>query len=75
VALGSEQGYSVLKVVQDWGVAANIRFRWKESFENQKISITLPKDEQTEYTSLRQDTKYFNMDKEFVKKLCKKAFK
>ena len=68
MTLVTEQGYTVPKAAEAFGVATNMPYRWKENAEKQKAGITLSEDERTELKSLRQEVKTLHVEKEALKK-------
>jgi len=68
VALVRGQGYSVPEAAKSLGIASNMLYRWKESFEAQLEGKVLSEDERGELKQLRKENKNLRMEKEILKK-------
>jgi len=64
VALVRGQGYSVLEAAKSLGIASNMLYRWKESFEAQLEGKA--EDERGELKQLRKENKNLRMEKEIL---------
>jgi len=66
VALVRGQGYSVPEAAKSLGIASNMLYRWKGSFEAQLEGKVLSEDERGELKQLRKENKNLRMEKEIL---------